>query len=32
MSEHPWIKGGSYSGLKHTGMPIPEDPIVGHKP
>ncbi len=31
MSEHPWIKRGPYSGLEHTGMPIPDDPIVGHK-
>lgn len=31
MSDHPWIKGGPYQGLEHTGMPIPDDPIVGHK-
>src|SRR5688572_6343908 len=31
MSEHPWIKHGPYSGLEHTGMPIPDDPVVGHK-
>jgi hypothetical protein len=30
MSEHPWIKRGPYPGLEHTGMPIPDDPIVGH--
>ena len=31
MSEHPWVKGGPYSGLEHTGIPIPDDPVVGHK-
>lgn len=30
MSEHPWIKRGPYPGPEHTGMPIPDDPIVGH--
>ena len=31
MSEHPWIKRGPYPGPEHTGYPIPNDPIVGHK-
>lgn len=30
MAEHPWIKRGPYPGPEHTGMPIPDDPIVGH--
>lgn len=30
MSEHRWIKRGLYPGLEHTGMTIPDDPIVGH--
>ena len=30
MSDHPWIKRGPYPGLEHTGMPIPDDPVVGH--
>jgi hypothetical protein len=30
VSDHPWIKRGPYPGLEHTGMPIPDDPIVGH--
>jgi hypothetical protein len=31
MGDHPWIKRGPYPGLEHTGMPIPDDPVVGHK-
>lgn len=31
MSDHPWIKRGPYPGPEHTGHPIPDDPVVGHK-